>query len=369
MTIELQTGLPGACKTLYTLDRVEKLRKETGRPVFYYGIAIYPEKLPEWTKLEKPDIWHTCPPESIVVIDECQQLFRPRPSGSTVPEYESKLETHRHGGIDLILITQRPRLVSVAVRELAGRHLHAHRVWGSSLTRIKEWSEVKLNTGAAPERTHEYKQNKKVYEWYKSAEAHTIKRSIPMKVWVLVAMCIFAPAMFYYVFYWLDKKAHPDNQSSSLQSSGAAGLNIRPGQDGGGKKALTPAEYAAQFQPRVPGLHYTAPAYDDVTKPVRAPFPAACLANAKRCGCYTQQGTRLDVPETMCRDIVAGGFFVAWDEGKGGFQAMPKPVQAEPLRGGDPGDSWVSFGGEVKPQITADRVSVASGGRPGRLAQ
>jgi len=107
MTIELQTGLPGHCKTLYTLDRIEALRKKSGRPVFYNGIAINKDKLPEWQEIEA-DKWYTAPPESIVVIDEAQRIFRPRPAGSQVPKHESELETHRHGGIDLVLMTQKP---------------------------------------------------------------------------------------------------------------------------------------------------------------------------------------------------------------------------------------------------------------------
>lgn len=61
--IELQTGLPGACKTQYTLWRVEELRKKTGRPVFYSGIPINPDKLPDWQPIEAAE-WFTAPPES-----------------------------------------------------------------------------------------------------------------------------------------------------------------------------------------------------------------------------------------------------------------------------------------------------------------
>jgi zona occludens toxin len=356
--IELQTGLPGSCKTLYTLDRVEQMRKKDGRPVFFHGIPILPEKLPEWIMLEDPKQWHTCPPGSIVVIDEAQKLFRPRPSGSTVPEYEEKLETHRHGGIDLILITQRPRLVSLSVRELAGRHLHAHRIWGMERSRIKEWSEVKMNTGAIPERTHEYKFNTEVFDWYKSAEVHTVKRSIPMKVWILGGLCLFVPAMFWWTFYTLEKKSEGGEVEALTAASG-----VRPGGLGEPGRItrgpISAAEYVAQFQPRVSGLHYTAPIYDDVTKPTRAPIPAACMANVRRCSCYTQQGTALDVPDDMCRRIVAGGFFVAWDE-KGGIQPIANQPQPEPLKGGaDAVDSWVSFGGSVQPTITAPRMSVS----------
>jgi hypothetical protein len=41
------------------------------------------------------------------------------------------------------------------------------------------------------------------------------------------------------------------------------------------KKPQTPKEYVESFEPRIPGLAYTAPVYDEVTKVVEAPpFPS-----------------------------------------------------------------------------------------------
>jgi len=318
MTIELQTGLPGACKTLYTLDRVEQLRRKTDRPVFYHGINIYADKLPDWHKLDDPKDWHKCPPESIVVLDEAQQLFRPRPSGSQVPEYESKLETHRHGGIDLVLMTQRPRLVSVNVRELVGCHYHAHRMFGLQRSTIYRWSECKMNTQSRQDADAKliYKFNKEVFTWYKSAEAHTIKSIIPMKVWVLLSLLVLIPGLIGWTFWHLKHKADtPAGQPG--QGAPAQYSQAGQGQTSQVRKVLSTAEYVQQFKPRVEGLAYTAPAYDEVTKPVRAPYPAACVQGPTRCQCYSQQGTRIDVPKALCEGIVAGGFFMAWDENKG----------------------------------------------------
>ena len=55
------------------------------------------------------------------------------------------------------------------------------------------------------------------------------------------------------------------------------------------------------------------PAYDEATKPAEAPYPAACVQMKGECRCYTQQATRLDVVASLCQQIVAGGFFVAWN--------------------------------------------------------
>ena len=345
MTIELQTGLPGACKTLYTLDRVEALRKKTGRPVFYHGIAIFPEKLPDWQKLDDPKDWHKCPPESIVIVDEAQQLFRPRPNGSQVPEYESKLETHRHGGIDLILLTQRPRLVSVNVRELVGRHLHAHRTFGMLRSMIYQWSECKMNTQSRQDADSKtmYRFNKTVFTWYKSSEAHTMKASIPFKVWLLLGLLVMIPALVGYVWWHLQKKSEGLEPSAMVDQVSSVGQGTQQNQQvGQARKVLTTVEYVAQFQPRVSGLAYTAPVYDEVTKPVRAPYPAACVQGKSRCQCYTQQGTKLETDKALCEGIVAGGFFMAWDEKRGERIEVNKPLALVPVATREPSSGLIN---------------------------
>lgn len=315
MTIELQTGLPGACKTQYTLWRIEALRKQTGRPVFYSGIPIDPEKLPDWQPIDARD-WHTCPPESIVVIDEAQRLFRPRPNGSAVPPYEEALETHRHGGIDLVLITQKPRLISIGVRELVGRHLHAVRSFGMQRATIHEWAECRLNTGARSDSIkHQFKFKPHVFGWYKSAQAHTVKREIPARVWLLLALPLVLLALSFWTWRFLEaRKGNTPAPTVSAAPGQAPTPSVAAPAPLGRGEHLTPRDYLASYAARIPGLAFTAPAYDEVTKPVRAPYPAACVANTTRCQCYTQQATPLDVPWGLCRRLVRGGFFMAWDE-------------------------------------------------------
>lgn len=334
MTIELQTGLPGACKTQYTLWRVENIRRKTGRPVFYSGIPINAGKLPDWQEIEA-DQWHTAPPESIVVIDEAQRLFRPRPNGSTVPAYESALETHRHGGIDLVLITQDPRLVSISVRSLVGRHMHAVRRWGMELSTIHEWPECRLNVQSRKDSSsHTFRFKREVYGWYKSAEAHTVTRKIPFRVWALLGAVLAIGAATWYVVHFMARKAEeakvPAVVHAGRAASGPLGAAGPGGFGGSGERPhASPAEYVESYRPRVPGLAYTAAAYDEVTKPVRAPYPAACIESGPRCQCYTQQATVLTVPAELCKGIARGGFFVAWDtEGRGVDRRPAEVVQA-----------------------------------------
>lgn len=343
MTIELQTGLPGACKTQYTLWRVEKQMRhivvdgeKVKRPVFYSGIPIKPEALPDWQLIEA-DQWYTAPPESIVIIDEAQRVFRPRPNGSQVPRYEAELETHRHGGIDLILITQSPRLVSIGVRELVGRHFHAVRRWGMEWSTIHQWPECRLNVQSRKDSVqHQFKFRKEVFGWYKSAEAHTIKRQVPFKVWLFLALPFILGLLIWQISASIDKRAHPDHRGGQ---GGQVNATASTSSTSSARAPLSTADYLAQQKPRIGGLAYTAPAYDDVTKPVRAPYPAACVqSKTKGCRCYTQQGTRLEVPKDLCEAISDGGFFMAWDDrpAAGAWQGASAPVQGQSASVGAP---------------------------------
>lgn len=303
--ITLITGLPGNGKTLYALAMVKDLAAKEDRPVFYSGIADI--KLP-WIEHDATR-WMELAPRSIMVIDEVQRVMRPRMHGTTVPDFVAALETHRHKGLDLVLITQHPSLVDANVRRLVGRHLHVVRKFGTQFATIHEWGSVKDNCdkNRSDSIRHEWRYPKEAFGWYKSAEAHTVKRRIPFKVWALLAVPVVVIGGFWVgLTSYGSSKPKPANTSSSgvVATAPAAGQPAR----------LTPAQYVDQFQPRVAGLAYTAPAYDEVTKPVRAPYPAACVRSEARCGCYSQQGTRLDVPKAMCEAIVGGGFFIPWDE-------------------------------------------------------
>ncbi|WP_157288303.1 hypothetical protein [Uliginosibacterium gangwonense] len=118
--------------------------------------------------------------------------------------------------------------------------------------------------------------------------------------------------------------------------------------------ALTPAEYVAQYKPRVENLQYSAPAYDQVTKPVTASYPAACVASSSRCTCYTQQGTRLETSDAFCRAVVKNGYFVDWQTKPPGEQATQQPPQqqAQQVVSADtqtlPPVGWISMDGSVE---------------------
>jgi len=79
-------------------------------------------------------------------------------------------------------------------------------------------------------------------------------------------------------------------------------------QGGHKNQPMSTQEYIASFQPRVSGFPHTAPRYDEVSKPVTAPYPAACMSMGQRCECYTQQGTKMETSPDICAFIVRRGY-------------------------------------------------------------
>lgn len=322
--IYLRTGLPGAGKTLMTLAEVRERATRENRPVFYSGIEILkPDEFPGWQVMDDPAKWYDCPDGAIVLHDECQTLYRPRGNGAAVPEYVSRFETHRHHGFDIYLITQHPMLVDSNVRRLAGEHCHAVRVFGTEMVTLHRWGQVKeqcdKNRADSVSETKAYP--KSLFAAYKSATVHTHKRRIPPRLFFLLAIPLLLAGVVWFLAGWFDSKKELPALRENVREIQDGGVRSRaltggPSVGGGqqGPRRATVEEYLRDRVPRVPGLPHTAPAYDEVTKVARAPVPAACVASAARCVCYSQQGTRLDTPESLCRQIVQEGYFTEFDD-------------------------------------------------------
>lgn len=320
--ITLITGTPGSGKTAHAVDMLLDMAGK--RPIFSDGVpelAIEHQPappVPEWT-IEAPDassatgkkISFTFPQNAIVIIDECQRVFRPRSSGSRVPPEVAAFETHRHLGIDFILITQHPSLVDGNIRRLVGRHIH---IKTTAFGRYRfEWAEAGDPDSRASRdcaARSKYKLPKRAFSQYKSAELHTkTKIKLPMAVYVFGGALISLVAAGWYIKGSIAAKLEPE------KGSNVAKLTAQPGQPPvkSGQiitASTTPAQYLAAYTPRIAGFPHTAPAYDEVTRPTEAPIPSGCIDSKKGCKCYTQQGTRYETTQEICRQIVATGFFI-----------------------------------------------------------
>lgn len=381
MTLMVVTGLPGNGKTLWTLCHVKAWAERDNRPVFFAGVKGL--KL-DWEDID-PYEWHKAPANAIVVIDEAQRahddakggkargkLFGVRQRGD-VPDWVSQLEVHRHGGIDVVLITQHPMLLDTHVRRLAGRHVHLVRRFGLQSSTVHEWAEVredchKRRSGSS---ASSWRFPREAYAWYTSAEAHTVKVRIPWRVWAFGVTLLVLVALAWWIWGRVVAQMTPALRSVATtgQAQASPGPMSPSGAAGGqglrvpGQSSVQPMgryEWVSQWEPRVPGLGYTAPAYDDLTRPQEVPYPAACVVMRKECRCYTQQATRLDVPEPLCRSLVERGFFVAWrGQAHQSDQARPVALAASvPSVVPQSGSGLIVIGDSPRGPAAAQRVSV-----------
>lgn len=130
--IEMLEGVPGSGKSYYAVS--ERLLKwvRAGRRVYVFVDGFYLDRLAlfegmDVSQLEKQiTLWMTSEdvkaglldvePGSAVLIDEVQTVFRSK--DKTDPQLLRWLETHRHRGIDLVLMCQQYGQVTLGVNRL-----------------------------------------------------------------------------------------------------------------------------------------------------------------------------------------------------------------------------------------------------------
>lgn len=327
--ITLITGTPGSGKTAHAVDLIQS--EYSDRPVFVMGIrdlqldhSVVPP-VDKWTEFktspedpEHEQAWFTFPPNSVVLIDEAQTVFRPRAVGSKVPPEVQAFETHRHLGIDFVLITQHPNLVDSNIRRLVGRHRHIRTTaLGRHMFEWQETGDPDSTSSRALSAKTRYRLPKHVFGKYRSAEIHTKTRTrMPMYVYLFFGGVVVAMLLAYRGWATISQKvvATPAPIQALAQGTPVSGSPVAAG-------PKTPTEYIKEHAPRVPGLFHTAPAYDEITKPVDAPWPVGCVVvsawrdRPEKCRCVDQQGNNYDATDSVCRSIVKNGIFKDW-EGK-----------------------------------------------------
>jgi len=305
------SGLPGHGKTLYTLFHVERLRRESGRPVYVHGIK---ELTLPWLPLEFPKQWEKCPDGSIIVIDEAWEHFPKRSAGSQVPSYVQALATHRHRGLDIFLVSQHPaNQLDHFVRGLVGRHYHVRRIFGAARSRLYTWERLGdyLKWEDRREAVVEwFKFPREVFTWYKSAEVHTVKRSIPAKPFLIMGGGALAVALLGWLA-WSQLVGTTERADKVTAKAGEAfeQASIRSAK-------LKPED----FVPTVDGVPYSAPFYSDDVKIADVPIVAGCgvlkIGQQTECRCTDQQGNVIPLYHRHCLSLFNAGQFQPGVPGK-----------------------------------------------------
>lgn len=309
--ITLITGEPGSGKTAYVVDLLQK--SSEGLNVFVMGIPdllIPHEVVPQindWTVSEPvpedPTIYQdkfAFPDGSLVVIDEAQKVYRNRPTSSRVPPIVSAFETHRHQGLNFILITQHPGLIDSHVRKLVGRHIHVTANWAGR--KLYEWSscgEPRDKSSVAEAIARPYRLPRHVFGLYRSASKHTaVKRRVPMSAYAVGIMLLMVPALSWYAFSRVRAHVEPEQGSQPVSSPSSSGVKYAAKSD----VPLTAVAMAESFMPRIKTRPETAPIYDPIRKVSSMPVVVGCLQSAKSCMCYTDQATDAFLTREQCQE-------------------------------------------------------------------
>lgn len=315
--ITLITGVPGTGKTCYMITFLLQAQKDE-RPIFVHGI---PElKIPhtpvyckaascsvcagnrpdDGTEILLAEEWdHWAPEGAVMCFDEVQNVYRPRKQGVAAPSSVMAFETHRHTGIDFFLLSQSPMLFDSNVRRLIGRHIHLRTNWAGR--QQFEWAEcqesVKSVSGAIKSN---YTLDKKNFALYKSAELHTKqKKKMPPALYVLASMLCVMGFLGYKISQSMGDKFAPVDAAA-----GAALADTPAALQSASPETVVPNLY--DYEPVIANRPESAPAYADLVQVVSYPRISACVMQKRSgdCKCYSQQGTRIEVEYSYCRNYV-----------------------------------------------------------------
>ena len=322
--ITLGTGLPGNGKTLFMLWYIKAKADRERREVYYHNVKdLNAEKVGNWLDFD-PTKWMDLPHGSIILIDECQEVFPKKPNGAQLPAFYEELAKHRHKGFDIFLITQHPTLIDNFVRRLVGQHFHSIRKFGLARATVYEWSACspspELPSSQKTAIPMKWKFPAEVFSWYKSAEVHTVKRAIPAKLVLGVLFVVAVPVVGYLMLQAFQERHTVEPVHARGNAPGSVANPF--GQAAGVGPVSVPfdavadaRQYVEMRTPRVAGLPHTAPVYDTLTTPVRVPVPAACVVvpSKRSCKCYSQQATPMAVEFNMCVEFARNGYFQDFD--------------------------------------------------------
>jgi len=300
------TGLPGSGKTSGVIEKVLMPLAAKGwmeEAIDTEGNKVQIKRklwtninglLLEHEKIDADDLlrWHEwVKPGDLIVFDEVQKPWPLTGANKEQPKCITELETHRHYGIDMHLLTQHPMLINAAIVRLAGQHFHVRKLGNSRFATIYEWDGVsrtllyKNSFSKKP-----WRRSKDAEKVYRSSSLHTKqKRSVPTVIFgILFAMGLMAflgPT----VYARLHERFNPKPmEAAKVETKGVA----------------APVVANAATAPISP-----VPAPVTVPGQPGAPMFAGCARIRDRCQCFDDKGNPVEKEKLFCEDMtrVAAG--------------------------------------------------------------
>lgn len=322
--IYLITGTPGAGKTALLCKMM--LENKEGLFTFDDGSPrqIFTCNIP-WTKagrekfgvadvsaeqVKAASIHDNFPEGSVLIVDEASEVYPARAMSAKLPVHVEGLNTLRHNGYTLILLTQFPHMIDPFVRQLVFKHWHLkHNQIGEKLYEFLG-CQTSFGRGVLQMGVGEfYKPDPKVFDLYESATRHIkVKKKKGWQWYLLPTMPLLIGGALWLMsaqFGEMEEGAKAkasENVAAVERKAAAPATPATEKADGAAKETAASAVSADDWLPRVAEREETAPIYDGVRKVEDFPQVVGCISSSKGCNCYTQQGTRARMTAQACRD-------------------------------------------------------------------
>ena len=332
MPIELFTGQPGNGKTALMMERLAAEAKAATRPLYAAGIdglepglATVLDDVRRWNDKDE-DGNYIVPNGSLIFVDEAWKWFGHLHDATRqqTPRHVLELAEHRHRGLDFVWTTQQPNQLYPFVRGLIGSHSHVVRRFGTKMLDVYRWGELNEEIKSLAKRDMAQRTTRllpsQVFGQYKSAEVHTIKARIPLKVLALPLMALVGLGLAYWAYTLLRPAAVAGVADTKGAQSASADATPALASSGGRKEGAprwpSAAAYAKDHLPRISTMPWTAPVFDE--RQARSDPQLTCMSSLEGldaqgvrqeggCRCLTEQGTTYDLSEPECRTLARNG--------------------------------------------------------------
>ncbi|MDF2416518.1 hypothetical protein GWP85_03180 [Acinetobacter beijerinckii] len=284
--------------------------------------------------------WRDAPDGSWFAIDEVQ-LVEPYKDHKVKHEMILDMTIHRHRGFDFYFITQSPSYLHPVIKELIGVHQHVTRPYGRT-PKIYQWGSVrqypntfinKLNC----ESKFSFKAQDRIFKLYKSTTINTHEKRMPAGI-IPVALIIGIAVIM--LLWGLYDKVKLDNEQKARNAQNTTQTQNTTTTDTAQNTTTTQQNFELNQECRK-AVNVEKPEcvkwFDDQSKQVNhgsvnhvaydpnQPFNTDAIQNSvsyevsakpQFSGCakyegkyyaYTQQGTRLNVSEKDCKNLIENG--------------------------------------------------------------
>ena len=341
----LTCGQIGAGKSYLYVKSVEEEAKKSGKYQHIYSNIRAHAELAEGVTL-LPDSWEDCEPDSLIIIDEVQMHEKFSKHFSARRDQEiAGLTMIRHKRQDIWMISPNPALVNSDVRNLVNQYFWLEPV-GKTTTKCFCFDKVYNNvTKSIKEKnaydTFTYTIQEKYYKLYKStidgkASGRNFNLNMKLISFIvgMVLVCFIIGGLFLYLakdtksnvnklqeMETKNKSSKPNqsNEMGVLPTTGDLSVECRKGINVDKPECvkyfnnltdnrMSVSDIAVQYDPNKPFNQ------DDIQKVVSTtyqvtakPVFSGCMKKNGKYYAYTQQGTKLNVSQSDCKEMIENG--------------------------------------------------------------